>query len=417
MKVVQLSTYQQEGGAAVAAARLHEAFLRHPGGLDASFLVGSAGKALPKMQALADSPWQKKMEWVRFVGERLAFLPYEKDTSVRFAFSPAAVGARLHQHPLVQEADVLHLHWVNFGFLSLASLQALFALGKPIVWTLHDMWAFTGGCHYSRACVRYQTHCSRCPYLRMPSAHDLSFRIFEKKKRLFEHANLTLVAPSRWLTQLARQAALTSRFRALTIPNTLDTELYSPKSKSEMRAALGLPLDKPLVFFASGNIQDPRKGFHYLREALERLSARQVKPEVVLAGKAPSQTHLLGLSAPVHYLGKISDPARLVEAYNAADLLVVPSLEDNLPNTVLEAMACGTPVVGFATGGIPEMIDHRHTGYLASIGSSEELADGIEWVLGQGGVSLGQTARLRVLERYAPGVVTKQYAELYTSLI
>lgn len=417
MKVVQLSTYQHEGGAAVAAARLHEAFLRHPGDLDASFLVGSAGKALPKMQALADSPWQKKIEWARFVGERLVFLPYEKDASVRFAFSPAAVGAQLHQHPLVQEADVLHLHWVNFGFLSLASLQALFALGKPVVWTLHDMWAFTGGCHYSRACARYQTHCGHCPYLRMPSAHDLSFRIFEKKKRLFENANLTLVAPSRWLMQLANQAALTSGFRALTIPNTLDTELYSPMSKPEARAALGLPLDKPLVFFASGNLQDPRKGFRYLREALDRLSARQVKAEVVLAGKAPPQTDLLGLAAPVYYLGKISDPARLVAAYNAADLLVVPSLEDNLPNTVLEAMACGTPVVGFTTGGIPEMIDHLQTGYLAEGASSEELATGIEWVLRQGGASLGQVARRRVLERYAPEVVTKQYAELYASLI
>lgn len=412
--ILHLSTHQWEGGAAVAASRLNQALRKQ--GLDSQLLVYRAQRAESGVTAWADSPWKEKLFWVRFSAERLRFLPHEKDKSVRFAFSPAAVGVPIEQHPLVQRADVINLHWINFGFISLAGLERLFNLGKPIVWTIHDMWAFTGGCHYSRDCERFRTHCQFCPYLKRPHAYDLAFKIFEKKQELLASAPLTFVSPSRWLCQLTQEAALTRHLPALTIPNPIDTTLFFPKNKAETRQKLGLPLNKKLILFAGANTQDPRKGYVFFHRAINSLKDRAGETEIVIFGKSqPGAYHELNL--PVHDLGKLSDMGRIVEAYAAADVIVVSSLEDNLPNMVMEAMACGTPVVGFNNGGIPEMIDHLENGYVADYRSAESLAQGIDWVLENdltGNLSLN--ARQKVLDTYAEEVVARQYSKLYESL-
>ena len=413
--ILHLSTHQWEGGAAVAASRLNQALRKH--GLDSQLLVYRAQRLESGVTAWADTPWKEKLFWARFSAERLRFLPHEIDKSVRFAFSPAAVGVPIERHPLVQRAEVINLHWINFGFISLAGLERLFRLGKPIVWTIHDMWAFTGGCHYSRGCERFRTHCQFCPYLKKPGEYDLAFELFEKKKELLAIASVTFVSPSRWLCQLTQQAALTRHLPALTIPNPIDTALFSPKNKAEIRRKLGLPLDKNLILFAGANTQDPRKGFVYFQEAMNSLAGESAGTEIVFFGKSQPGAYR-ELALPVHDLGKLSDPARIVEAYAAADVIVVSSLEDNLPNMVMEAMACGTPVVGFENGGIPEMIDHQTNGYVADYRSAQSLAEGTRWVLENNATGiLSQNARQKVLETYAEEVIATQYQELYDALV
>lgn len=413
--VLQLSTFHWEGGAGVAAARLHQALLKS--GIESNLLVPQLSAPQEHAYALANTKWGSRKVWGRFVAERLHFLPFERDKSVRFAFSPAQSGADISEHPLVQAASVIHLHWINFGFLSLKSLEKLFALGKPIVWTLHDMWASTGGCHYNRGCDHYLSHCQYCPYLRKPEQYDISFSQFEAKKVIYNEANITLVSPSRWLGETVKKAALTSHLPSLSIPNCIDTDLFKSTDKLEARKALELSTDKKLLLFAGANTQDPRKGFAYFKKALEEFNTNSSEIEVLVLGKGNAQK-FEDMPVKTHFLGKITDPNRMVSAYNAADMIVVPSLEDNLPNTIMEAMACGTPAVGFATGGIPEMIGHLENGYVADAKSAESLADGIRWVLENNAENaVSDKARQKVLDTYAEKVVAGQYSKLYRSLL
>lgn len=411
--VLQLSTFHWEGGAGVAAARLHQALLN--AGVDSNLMVSEISHPSPQTTAWADTDWKSKKAWGNFVLERLSFLPYEKDKSVRFAFSPAVAGADITNHPLVKQASIIHLHWVNFGFLSISSLEKLFSLGKPVVWTLHDMWTFTGGCHYNRGCERYLSHCCYCPYLKKPGEYDIAFTQFEKKQRLYQNTNLTLVSPSRWLDDLVRKAALTKGMPSMAIPNCIDTHFFKPGDRTAARNALGLPADKKLLLFAGANTQDPRKGFKYFQEAMQHPDLADA--EVIILGKGKAE-NFSDMPVKVHFLGKISDASQMVLAYNAADILVVPSLEDNLPNTIMEAMACGTPAVGFGTGGIPEMIGHLESGFVSAPKSASLLSEGIQWVLKHnedGAVSA--SARKKVLRHYSEEVVARQYSQLYDSLL
>jgi len=413
--VLQLSTFHWEGGAGVAAARLHQALRK--AGVNSHLMVSEISQAGPGLQttAWADSTWKARKAWGNFVLERLSFLPFEKDKSVRFAFSPAAAGADITDHPLVKQASIIHLHWINFGFLSLKSLEKLFALGKPIVWTLHDMWTFTGGCHYNRGCERYLSHCRYCPYLKKPGEYDIAFTQFEQKQNFYQNAPLTLVSPSRWLDSRVQKAALTAGKPSKAIPNCIDTDFFKPGNPTEARKAFGLPDDKKLLLFAGANTQDPRKGFAYFQEAMHHPGLADA--EVVILGKGKPE-NFRDMPVKTHFLGKISDPNRMVLAYNAADALIVPSLEDNLPNTIMEAMACGTPVVGFETGGIPEMIGHLESGFIATSRSASSLSEGIQWVLAHNGAgAVSASARRKVLQDYSEEVVARQYSQLYDSLL
>ncbi len=419
MKITLINTYQSSGGAAVACRRLAVALNKHQ--TPATLLVQEQSRPENFVVPVAHTYVQKKAAFARFLADRLSFYFYEKSKNVRFAFSPATVGIDISQHPAVAQADVLHLHWIHFGFLSLQSLKKLIALGKPIVWTLHDMWAMTGGCHYSGTCPHYLMHCHHCPFLKNPSAQDLSYRVFEKKKILFQNANIQFVACSQWLAGEAKKSALLQHFPITSVPNPIDTELYKPLDKIAIRQKLGLPADANLLLFGAMNTQDPRKGFAYLEKALHVLAQNSIaekgKTRLVIFGKADAEV-LASLPFKVHDYGSISGDAALVELYNACDAMVLPSLEDNLPNTVMEALACGTPVVAFNTGGLPELIDHTQNGYLADYQSVEELAHGIEFVLATNRKSdLQQHARQSVVNRFAEKVVAEKYRTVYQSML
>lgn len=401
MKVLLLNTYTS-GGAAVACRRLETALSRS--GVQVNLLDAEQ----------VGSRWP-------FYAERLSFLPFERDKSVRFTFSPANFGKNIQQHPLVQEADILHLHWVNQGFLSIEGMHALGKLGKPIVWTLHDMWTFTGGCHYSRGCDHFQNTCGNCPFLRHPAPSDLSHRIWSRKQRLFP-SGIRYVTCSEWLADVARSSSLLKNADVTSIPNPIDETLFKPVDWDQRRnfwRSKNINPDTYKILFVAMKVSEERKGFRYLQESLHLLKSQHpdLKAEIVVMGKAEPEA-LATLPYPVHAMGMIREPGDLADIYGASDVFVIPSLEDNLPNTVMESLACGTPVAGFQTGGIPEMVEHLQQGYIAPQQDGQALADGIAWILGQTDPStLRNKARNKVLAHYAQAVVASRYIDLYRELL
>jgi len=428
------------GGAAIACLRLL-AILEKTEGIEVTMLVQEKKRDNPKVKAIAETWLQKKMAFVRFVQERLYFKFQEKNKEVRFAFSPANSGIDISEHPLVQEADIIHLHWINFGFLSLKSLEKLFALNKPIVWTLHDMWALTGGCHHSGDCEKYQVSCGNCvQYLKNPSPNDLSNKIWESKNTIFgdslrlrlgncirQHSDngITIVGCSQWLSNRAKKSSLLKDFSVKAIPNPLDTSLFSPQNKADARIKLGLPIDKKLILFVAAKVSVIWKGFSYFQEALEILKTQHShhqEIELVILGESNAET-IQKLPFKAHALGRISDVNKIVSVYSAADVFVTSSIQENLPNTIMEAMSCGTPAVGFEVGGIPEMIENQSsgvppTGFLAKYKSAESLAEGMKWVLFDANHDeLSKNARQKVVDNYAEKVVLEQYLEVYKNLV
>ncbi|MCK6690665.1 MAG: glycosyltransferase family 4 protein [Thermoanaerobaculia bacterium] len=402
MNVLLFTTYKH-GGAGTACRRLQEA------------LTASGETANLLTAGETPSKWP-------FYAERLSFLPFERDKTVRFAFSLANFGHDLSRHRLAREADILHLHWINQGFLSLKNIRQLAALGKPVVWTLHDMWAFTGGCHYSGDCLGFRLSCGMCPYLRAPGPGDLSHRIWKKKQEQLPE-NIHFVTCSEWLAGEARSSSLLRDYPVTAIPNPIDADVFKPLSPAErmaFRQSKGIGRDALLLLFVAMKVKETRKGFHLLLRALQELkNLHPALPVELLVLGQSDPAELQALPYPYHALGLVRDTASLVSVYGAADVFVIPSLEDNLPNTVMESMACGTPVAGFETGGIPEMVGHLQEGFIAPQGDSEALAKGI-YRLARGETPVDtfrKAAREKVERQYANAAVGEQYIRLYRNLL
>ena len=435
MRITILSTFDNFGGASIAASRLNKAL--NTNGLSSNMLVQDKKGNLPYTETVAPNWFQKKLAFLRFALDRLQFTFYEKNKDVRFIFSQATIGVNVSNHPLIQQSDIIHLHWINFGFLSLDSLEKLFNTNKPIVWTLHDMWAFTGGCHYARECTNYEKNCGNCvPFLKNPSENDLSNQVWKRKKEIFSKANLTIVTCSEWLAQKARESSLLKDKTIISIPNPIDIDVFRPIEKSVARAYFKLAPDKKYILFGAVKISDERKGFAYFVEALSMLDIRLLilenessnnehrltniehrkkDIEIIIFGQAQT-SDFEGLPFKVNILGRLLDLETIARAYSVASVFVSPSIEDNLPNTIMESMACGTPVIGFEVGGIPEMIDHQKNGYLAQYKSAEDLAKGIYWTLFESDYqALTNNSRKKVLDNYSEKVVAEKYKEVYKS--
>lgn len=418
MRVVIVNSFDKKGGAAIAAFRLHNALNKHEK-VHCNMLVQEKSSDLETIQTTTQSKWKKWLNFYRFAKERLIFTFYEKDKSIRFAFSLANTGEDISRNPLIKKADIIHIHWVYFGFLSLKSLKKLFALNKPIVWTFHDMWGFTGGCHYAGDCRNFRTECHDCPFLKKPGKNDLSNRIFYKKKNIYKKANLSIVTCSAWLKEQVKSSALLKEFNVQNIPNPIDLQnTFVKKNKTEARRRLGLNLEKKLILFGAMNIADKRKGFTFFGQALQiLLSQKRDDFELVIYGKS-SQEMLSKIPFKVNNVGMINSASKMVDVYNASDMFVIPSLEDNLPNTIVEAHACGLPVVGFATCGVNEMIVHKENGYLANYLSADSLAEGIRFILETNDYeTLSNNSRRFAEQNYAEKKVSEQYYNLYSTLL
>lgn len=404
------------GGASIGAVRLQQALSRYSD-WNSNILVREKNTSNPSVVPYSSSAWGKRIGFARFAAERLYLKAFEASKEQHWAFDPALFGTDLTGHPAVVKADVLHLHWINHGFLSTGSLAGLARSGKPLVWTMHDMWPFTGGCHHSGECENYTGRCGNCKFMRRPAPSDLSHSVWQRKERALAGGNLTAVACSEWLADRARRSGLFGQRKVVAIPNPLDTDVFAPVPKQQARRTLGLPENKHLILFAAMRLDAPMKGFAYFREALERLAAAfpesRETTELLLFGQSKEED-FAGLPYKAHALGRLSDSQRIAQAYAAASVFVIPSLEENLPYTIMEAMSCGTPSVGFRIGGIPELIDDGVNGGLAAYRSAESLSGKIAAVLfGEGYEALCDNARVKVVTSYSEKVIAKRYAEVY----
>ena len=417
MKVLLINTSERYGGAAVAASRLQEALKNN--GVKAKMLVRDKD---PDRITVVAAPHGLLMQW-RFLWERLViFCRSHFSRKHLFEIDIANAGADVTALREFREADIVHLHWINQGMLSLGGIRKILDSGKPVVWTMHDMWPATAVCHYTRGCDSYMSGCHHCPLLPGGGGtHDLAALIWRRKKRMLAGRSVHFVACSRWLAGMAAQSALLTGQSVTSIPNPIDTRVFCPADKRAARMAAGLPLDKRVVLFVSQRVTDGRKGMEYLTAAVGAISDRW--PELaattcvaVLGGHADDVAG--GLSLPVFPLGYVSDERRIAAIYNSADVYVLPSLEDNLPNTIMEAMACGVPCVGFRVGGIPEMIDHLKNGYVAAYKDAADLACGISWVLAEADHgALEREAVRKVAQCYSQQAVAMKYIEVYNQAL
>ncbi|KAA6344167.1 N N'-diacetylbacillosaminyl-diphospho-undecaprenol alpha-1 3-N-acetylgalactosaminyltransferase [termite gut metagenome] len=419
MRVLLINTSEKIGGAAVAATRLMEALKNN--GVKAKLLVRD--KQTDNISVVRLESNYVRNLW-NFVWERIIIWKanHFKRTNL-FAVDIANTGTDITALAEFKEADIVHLHWMNQGMLSLKNIQKIVVSGKPVVWTMHDMWSCTGICHHACECTRYREECHHCPYLYGGGGEkDLSYRIFQKKKKLYQKASMIFVTCSRWLEKSAKESALFPSQTVVSIPNPINVNLFKPRNKKEARVKCNLPAEKKLILFASVKITDKRKGIDYLIESCRILAEKypELKDtmEIVILGHKSEQSEQLPLPFNVHPLPFTGKEDELVNVYNAVDLYVTPSLQENLPNTIMEAMACGVPCVGFDTGGISEMIDHLHNGYVARYKSAEDFAEGIYRIATDPEYDiLSQQARRKVIANYSEGYIAKKYIEIYNRII
>lgn len=413
MKVLIVNTSEKTGGAALAAKRLMEALNNN--GVKAKMLVRDKET---EQITVVPLPSKLMQQW-HFLWDRFKIychLWFSKNHL--FDIDTASSGADITKLPEFKEAEIIHLHWVNQGMLSLKGIKKILDSGKPVVWTMHDVWPATAICHYPERCERFKSHCRECGMLHKGGClGDLAARVWKRKKAMLASRSISFVACSRWLCSEARQSALLTEQRIVSIPNPIDTRIFHPIDKVEARKQLQLPEDKQIILFVSQKVTDPRKGMDYLVESLNRLladdpSLRERAVVAILGGQAEEIAERLPMEA--YPLGYVSETKRIVAIYSAVDLFVTPSLSDNLPNTIMEAMACGVPCVGFKVGGIPEMIDHLKNGYVANYRDAKDLASGIRWVLDEAnGEELTKNALHKVHANYSQTAVAMQYIEVY----
>ena len=415
MRVLIINTSERTGGAAIAASRLMESL--KDSGIKAKMLVRDKQTDRITVVELKRS-WRHiwNFVWERFVIWRENH--FKKHNL--FAVDIANTGTDITSLPEFRQADVIHLHWINQGMLSLKNIRKILESGKPVVWTMHDMWPITGICHHAESCTNYTNCCHDCPALYKGYKTDLSYRVFRKKQKLYKNANITFIACSQWLEKLAKESALTEGHSVTNIPNPINTNLFRPLDKMEVRKKLNLPADKKLLMFSSMKITDKRKGIDYLVEACRLIKKKH--PEfcetlgVIVMGKQAQQYESL-FPFPIYCIDYVKSEREIADIYNAADLFVTPSLMENLPNTVVEAMSCGVPCVGFNIGGIPQMIDHLHNGYVAQYKSAEDLADGICWSLNEGDYrSLSEEARRKARSTYSEHIIAMRYIQVYNKI-
>ena len=417
LRILIVNTSEQTGGAAVAACRLMNALNNN--GVKAKLLVREKETDSLTVVGLPRRPWLK---WP-FLWERLMILcRLHFRWKGLFSVDTASSGFDITSLPEFKEADVVHLHWINQGMLSLKGIRKILRSGKPVVWTMHDMWPATALCHLTMGCRNFTVACQSCKYLPGGgSRNDLAAKVWRQKQRLLDEQTISFVACSRWLEDEARHSALLSGQTITNIPNPIDTRQFSPDDRQLAREAEQLPQDKRLMLFVCQNLSHANKGMDYLIEACNMLTEKYPEMRdqlgvVLLGGHADEMAEKMPFATfPIGY---ISDEERIIRLYRAADVFVLPSLSENLPNTIMEAMACGVPCVAFRVGGIPEEIDHMKNGYLAQYRSIDDLARGIRWTLYEADRdALGREAVKKVVHSYSQTSVSMRYIEVYQHAI
>lgn len=412
MKVLFVNTSDTNGGAARAAMRIMRGVQQS--GVEAQMFVkhknSQADDVIPLSQFVP-------ADWVYRVCDLVAakiknkwqhykWHPYKQtkqDSFMSDLRSTSVHGALQKLH-----YDILHLHWFNLRFLNIDELTKI---KKPIVWTLHDSWPFTGICHVPYDCKNYESHCGACPLLGSENERDLAYEAFEKKIRAFKNLNLHIVTPSKWLAECVKRSALLGQFPITVIPNCLDIEVFRPYPCKNEHA-------KPVILYGAMHVaKDRNKGFSTLLITLQMLDKQGLEAQLIVFGAEAQELPMQFEHIEVTFVGYINDNYKLAELYSEADVMVVPSYSEVFGQTASEAMACGTPVVAFRCTGIQDVVEEG-CGYLAEPYSSEDLANGIRYCIEHNKDNiLGKNAREKVMNNYTIRMVSEQYKQLYQSLI
>lgn len=408
MKILQLCG-KDFFGAGRAAYRLHQGLRK--AGVECEMWVGA--KRTDDATVFDIYPGGLNKRWTKI------YVRLEKIKIKLFAggsknmFSLGSPGHSIRKKIEKTKPDLIHLHWTNRGFMDLNELEGI---GIPVVISLHDMWWFTGGCHYDEGCGRYVKACGQCPILKNDGENGLSTKHLQAKKEVLATVdNLTFVGLSTWMRDCVAKSVIAQGHQVVNLPNGIDTEQFAPLNALECRKKLGLPMDKKLILFAAvGVLSEPRKGYRYISQALSQCNPNEY--ELVVIGEKSTEDSVGGLKT--HFLGEINDDALLIEYMSAVDVSVVPSLQENLSNLIMESLACATPVVAFEIGGNADMISHRKNGYLAKDRDVDDLARGIKFCCdAEQNKQLSQWARQTVKSKFDIGDVSKQYIELYETVI
>jgi glycosyltransferase involved in cell wall biosynthesis len=405
LSVLHISTADNAGGSGRAAYRIHSGLRR----------LGHTSRMLVGVRTMADDPdvapiW-RSVPW--HLADRIAQRVSDR-LSLQYLLYPSSF--RLLRHRWFREADVVQLYNLHGDYFAYPALVPM-SRRKPLVWRLSDMWPMTGHCAYSYDCERWRTGCGDCPLLADEPAlrTDRTALLWRVKRWVYARSRLTLVAPTRWIARLAAESPLLGRFPVEVIPNGLDTSVFRPQPRRVVREALGLDPDEVLIMFASLATEAPRKGGALLREALDRLGQGGPRALRLLVVGQGAERWVGSTKLPVTALPTITDDRMLAMVYAAADLFVLPTLAENLANSILEAMACGTPVVSFPVGGVPEAVRPGETGHLAEARTAEALAHGIALLAGDAALRdrLGRRGREVAEREYGVELQTRRFQALY----
>jgi glycosyltransferase involved in cell wall biosynthesis len=416
MKVLHISSYNS-GGAANAAIRLHQGLLEI--GIDSTFLfLNTSNRPISKSEQFelsGDTTIVKKLKKKALLLFQL-FWPHKRSDRILKrrpkgfeSFSFPSSEYDITKHPLYQQADIINLHWTA-EFMDYSSFFEKNT--KKVVWTLHDMNPFTGGCHYSAACNQFMSGCAKCPQLHVKD-NKVAIQAFERKRKAINNLhNLSIVAPSKWLLDESKKSLLFNRLPHYKIPYGLNKKIFKPVNKKYSRELLNLPSEKKIILFVAASLKNKRKGFDYLIKAVSAIKDRD---DVLLCSVGSASKEFDEFPNLVQ-LGIINDDHLLAAVYSAADVFVIPSIEDNLPNTVLESLMCGIPVIGFPVGGIKEVIINEKNGFITSAISEESLSEAIKTFL-----NFRELDRAAIRENsvanYDLPVQAEAYLDLYNNLL
>ncbi|MDD2541684.1 MAG: glycosyltransferase family 4 protein [Desulfuromonadaceae bacterium] len=407
MKPLIVSTFDTQGGAARAAYRLHHGLRKCD--VDSRMLVQEKTADDYTVRSL-ETKGAYLLARIRANFDIVPLCLYPK--RCKTFFSSAILPDSLKDEIYILNPDVVHLHWVSYGFMR---VETLAAIRRPIVWTLHDMWPFTGGCHYSEGCDHYLTGCGCCPLLASTKHNDLSRWNWNRKSNKWLSLPMTIVSPSRWLADCARKSPLFKNSNIVVIPNGIDIKRFSPRNKRLCRDILSLPQNKKIILCGGINCRsDRRKGFDLLLSALLQLKATVSDVELVIIGESQPDT-VPEVGFPINYLGMLNDEISLALAYCCADVFVAPSREENLSNMVMESIACGLPCVAFDIGGMPDMIEPGFNGFLASPFDPADLAAGMARILTDNSLQseMSHRSRKKSEREFAIELVARRYSQLY----
>lgn len=411
MQIYLFNKFEQEGGAARAAKRLHLALVSQKinSQLFVDFKSSDSERTIGPLNKL-----QKLVSFLKTpIDHSLLNILYPKRFKYPWGLNWFPFPLRI---PKIKSDSIFHLHWVSFGTISWLQIARL---KSPIVWTMHDMWAMTGGCHYTYGCEKFQTQCHSCPQLKSKFKFDLSYLNFHLKKILLKKTKIHVVCCSNWLAECFRKSDLFQHQPICVIPNPIDQKIYSPIPMSQARDILNFPQDKKIILLsAMSAANDPRKGMQYLNPMLKKIEEKFAadKIMVVIAGSEHSHGNLV-TPFESRFMGQINDDISMALIYSAADLSVAPSTQENLSNSVMESMACGTPVLAFKIGGMPDLIKEGFTGELANPFDSKDLGDKACIILKRGKETYQESCIEHVSRNYAPEIVAKKYVTLYEKIL